>query len=249
MQHAASLPCERSVLPRASISHRRRSAASAMGGEGWSLEGGGGVPYEGYPMEGYGMGRNMPLVGGAWPPLCYAVTCRASICRRNACVCDPSRCGASRMSGVTRRHRRQCMPGRMCYAVWPVGGVCPRLSSASTGECASAACVRVCEHASDCRVSAEVWHTPSPWERASDSLRKLRLIKVDKPDHFTTLGGLQTTLPTATDGGPRWVPIGSVWGPQGSERVKKGAHRVGRGVLTHTLTKFPVSGARSIILP
>ena len=113
------------------------------------------------------MGRNMPLVGGAWPPLCYAVTCRASICRRNACVCDPSRCGASRMSGVTRRHRRQCMPGRMCYAVWPVGGVCPRLSSASTGECASAACVRVCEHASDCRVSAEVWHTPSPWERAS----------------------------------------------------------------------------------
>ena len=48
-----------------------------------------------------------------------------------------------------------------------MGGVCPRLSSASTGECASAACVRVCEHASDCRVSAEVWHTPSPWERAS----------------------------------------------------------------------------------
>ena len=113
------------------------------------------------------MGRNMALVGGAWPPLCYAVTCRASTCRRNACVCDPSRCGASRMSGVTRRHRRQCMPGRMCYAVWPVGGVCPRLSSASTGECASAACVHVCEHASDCRVSAEVWHTPSPWERAS----------------------------------------------------------------------------------
>ena len=42
------------------------------------------------------------------------------------------------------------------------GGVC-----ICSGECASAACVRVCEHASDCRVSAEVWHTPSPWERAS----------------------------------------------------------------------------------
>ena len=75
-----------------------------------------------------------------------------------------------RYLGVTRRHRRQCMPvaSRMCYAVWPVGGVCPRLSSASTGECASAACVRVYEHASDCRVSAEVWPTPSPWERASE---------------------------------------------------------------------------------
>ena len=96
-----------------------------MGGEGWSLEGGGGVPYEGYPMEGYGMGRNMPLVGGAWPPLCYAVTCRASICRRNACVCDPSRCGASRMSGVTRRHRDSACPVA-CATLCGQWGECAR---------------------------------------------------------------------------------------------------------------------------
>ena len=153
--------------------HERPShIAAAVLRQRWGERDGRSRGEEGYPMRGI-LWRGMiwagtcPLVGGAWPPLCYAVTCRASMCRRNACVCDPSRCGASRMSGVTRRHRRQCMPGRMCYAVWPVGGVCPRLSSASTGECASAACVRVCEHASDCRVSAEVWHTPSPWERAS----------------------------------------------------------------------------------
>ena len=56
------------------------------------------------------------------------------------------------------------------------------------------------------------------------------------------LGGLQTTSPTATDGGPRQVPIGPDGVQKGRGWVGKGqqgAHRVGGGILTHGLDKIP----------
>ena len=75
-------------------------------------------------------------------------------------------------------------------------------------------------------------------------LRKLRLIKVDKPDHFTTF---RQSTDHFSDG-HRW---GSPAGPdrfrcgsEGSRVGRKGSKRCAQG-----LTKFPVSCSLSIILP